>query len=289
MPPRPKRQGISLCVPADEKKVSNFPKEFLTQWKLNGERCVVENFHGEPLLMSSYADPFEFLDHIRKPIKKLWEKFGMPIKFDGELYKHGWKRERIHSAVSRTKNYNPDVEQIEFHIFDIKWLSFNQSHRISILNDLFSSFIGQDHPVLKLVPTFTATSENWMDFADKFLELGYEGSVLRNPNCPIYYAGRTVYQMLKYKPTEIDEYEIVGIEEAISQEGEPKNMVGSFIVKAHDGEDTFSVGAGKLTHDLRRHYWFIQSTLMGKTLITKQGKILTANGFPTCAVAVEVK
>jgi ATP-dependent DNA ligase len=155
--------------------------------------------------------------------------------------------------------------------------------------DIFSNFIGQEHPVLKLVPTFKATSENWMDFADKFIELGYEGSVLRNPDYPTYYSGRTVYQMLKYKPTKIDEYEIVGIEEAISQEGEPKGMVGSFIVKSHDGEDTFSVGAGKLTHEQRVYYWDHICFYIGKTLIVKQGKILTANGFPTCAVAVEVK
>jgi hypothetical protein len=95
--------------------------------------------------------------------------------------------------------------------------------------------------------------------------------------------------MLKYKPTEIDEYLIVGVEEAISQEGVPKGMVGSFIVKPRDSEDTFSVGAGKLNHTERVLIWKHKERYPGLTLIVKQGKILTTNGIPTCAVAVEVK
>jgi ATP-dependent DNA ligase len=143
--------------------------------------------------------------------------------------------------------------------------------------------------VLKKVPTFKGTPYTWMELSDQFLAAGYEGSVLRNPHFPEYYAGRTVKQMLKYKPTEIDEYIIIGVKEAISQTGELKGMVGSFIVKPRDSEDTFPVGAGKLTHGVRKYYWLMAKTLPGKTLIVKQGKIKTTNGFPTCAVAVEVK
>ena len=94
--------------------------------------------------------------------------------------------------------------------------------------------------------------------------------------------------MLKYKPTETDEYIIIGVEEAISKDGIPKGMVGSFLVQGDD-EITFKVGAGKLKHNIRRHYWFIQSTIIGKTLVVKQGKIKTTEGKPTCAVAIKIK
>lgn len=94
--------------------------------------------------------------------------------------------------------------------------------------------------------------------------------------------------MLKYKPTEIDEYLIIGVEEAISLAQEPLGMIGSFLVQGDDGME-FKVGAGKLTHGQRREYFKVKETLIGKTLVTKQGKIITTEGIPTCAVAVEIK
>lgn len=289
MTARPKREGVMLAVPADEKKIAKLGQNFLIQPKLDGERCVVDIFHGEPVLLSSYKNPFEFIDHLRDRIKSVWNAFGTPIPFDGEIYVHGWSRERIDSALRRTVNYNPEVEKLEFHIFDLK-LPIPQGQRLYLLDQVFLTI--QENPkiaqFLKQVPTFRTTKETWMLGADSFLAEGYEGAMLRNPHFPAYKPRRLVNQLLKYKPTEIDEYEILGVEEAISKEGIPKGMVGSFLVQGNDGVP-FSVGAGKLSHDKRRHYWTIQNTIIGKTLITKQGKIKTTNGVPTCAVAVEIK
>jgi ATP-dependent DNA ligase len=148
--------------------------------------------------------------------------------------------------------------------------------------------MGGEHPVIKFVQTYNANQENWMQMADIFLELGFEGLMFRNKTYPTYEARRLVRQMLKYKPSEIDEYRIMGITEAMSQTGEPLHMVGSFIVQGDDGIE-FKVGAGKLSHNERFAYWRVRDTLIGKTLVTKQGKILTTEGIPTCAVAVEVK
>lgn len=282
---RPQRKGVMLAVPADEKKILKFGDRFYLQPKLNGERCIVSEFQGKPLLLSSYEDPFEFLDKIRNAIEAIWDIYDLPILFDGELYKHGWERERIHSACSRTVNYNPDVEELEYHIFDIK-APVNQGERLRLLDHAFS--YSENNSPLKVVPTYWATPHNCMAISDRLLQQGYEGSIFRNPNYPTYEARRLTNQLLKYKPTEIDEYEILGVEEAISKNGEPLAMVGAFIVQGDD-LNPFRVGAGKLTHDQRKHYWMIQSTLKGMTLVTKQGKIKTTNGIPTCAVAVEVK
>jgi ATP-dependent DNA ligase len=127
-----------------------------------------------------------------------------------------------------------------------------------------------------------------MTMADIFLEQGFEGAMLRKIDYPTYEPRRLVGQMLKYKPTEIDEYLIIGVEEAISLAQEPLGMVGSFLVQGDDGME-FKVGAGKLKHKERREYWERKETLLGKTLVTKQGKILTTEGIPTCMVAVEIK
>ncbi len=280
-----KRKGIMLAVPADEKKIANLGPSFFFQPKLNGERGLTENFEGHPIVVSSYANSFEFLDNIKTEIKRAWKVIDMRIPFDGEIYKHGWSRERIDSALRRTVNYNPDVEELEYHIFDIK-LPIPQADRLLLLDIVFQK-LGAN-PVLQQVLTYNGTPENWMQMADIFLEMGFEGGMFRNKNYSTYEPRRLVRQMLKYKPSEIDEYTIVSLTEAISKNGEPKNMVGAFEVQGDDNTQ-FSVGAGKLSHSKRKHYWKIKEQIIGKTLITKQGKIRTTEGLPTCAVAVAIK
>ena len=93
--------------------------------------------------------------------------------------------------------------------------------------------------------------------------------------------------MLKFKPTEEDEYTIATVTEAISEEGFPKGMVGAFHVYGDDNT-VFGVGAGKLTRSERVRYWKNASDLTGKKLKVKHEKIKTVNGIPICAVAVEV-
>lgn len=165
---RPKRKGIMLAVPADEKKVANFPTLFLIQPKLNGERGIVINFTGEPIILSSYQNPFTSLDKITKAISSIWELYQKPILFDGEIYKHGWEREKIDSALRSTVTYNSDVEELEFHIFDIN-IPAPQITRLTILNQIFSQITSS---ILKLVPTYQANKNTWMEQADIFLQQG---------------------------------------------------------------------------------------------------------------------
>lgn len=283
--PRQKREGIILAVPADEKKIANLGEDFLQQPKLNGERGKTEIFEGHPVVVSSYANSFEFLDNIKEGIQDVWKIGKMKIPFDGEVYKHGWSRERIDSALRRTVNYNKDVEELEYHVFDAV-LPVPQDQRLLLL-DIVSKKVG-DHPTIKFVPSYRGTTENWMQINDIFIEMGFEGSIFRGRHYPTYDPRRLVRQMLKYKPSEIDEYIIVDVTEAVSQDNVPLGMVGSFIVQGDD-EMQFKVGAGKLTHNDREYYWHIKEQIVGATLITKQGKILTTEGIPTCAVAVEIK
>ncbi len=283
--PRLKRQGVMLAVPADEKKIKNLGESFFFQPKLNGERGLTEVFEGHPVVVSSYANSFEFLDNIKNGIKDAWKATGMKIPFDGEIYKHGWSRERIDSALRRTVNYNPDVEKLEYHIFDVK-LPIPQEDRLLLLDITFEKL--GPHSTLKKVSTYNGTQENWMQMADIFLQMGFEGGMFRNKTYPTYEARRLVRQMLKYKPSEIDEYKIVDILEAVSQHGNKLGMVGAFVVQGDDGVQ-FKVGAGKLSHRERKIIWNERNQAIGKTLVTKQGKILTTEGIPTCAVAVTIK
>jgi len=278
----PKREGIMLAQTPNPRNLlrasyQGLGQNLLVQPKLNGERCRVEWFHGEPVLLSSYGNEFD-LPAIKDSLKR-----ELPLPYDGELYVHGWSRERIHSTCSASrKTKHEDCSLMEFHIFDFQGEVTPQQTRIQELGLLSQRFSKN----LKFVETSIIPFNAWLLHCQVYTTNGYEGIIIRNP-AALYQKKRTT-DLLKFKPTEQDEYTILGVEEAIDKNGCLKSMVGSFLVSGDDGT-VFSVGAGKLSHDKRRHYWFIQETLKGKTLIVKHELLKTEKQIPIAAVAVEVK
>lgn len=285
MAQRFERSGIQLAEPVTSRRLLTIGIEGKTfaQPKLNGERCRVQWFYGEPYLISSYGNEFQFCDKIKLNIANQVKRLNLThLQFDGEIYKHGWSRERIHSAISRKKNYNPDVEELEFHIFDIKDTSSLQYARAKYLMDLREMDFFNDR--LLYVPMETIEIENWMYKTEEYIQQGYEGIILRNPMAA--YETKRIKGMLKFKPTFKDEYLIVGFKEGT---GWAEGMLGSFKVKGNDGTE-FDVGTGpELTKDKRIRYWAMRNQLLGKTLIVKHEEIKTKGGIPLCTVAYELK
>jgi ATP-dependent DNA ligase len=285
------RQGVMLCQPATERRVKAiFQDEYaLAQPKLNGERCRVQWFSDEPYLISSYGNEFQFTDRIKNAILTFHKLQGLdPIPYDGEIYVHGWPRERIDSALRRKKNYNPDVELLEFHIFDVQITESRQLSRFFILKELQEKglFTGP----IKLVQPEAIRLDNWMEKTVQYLQDGYEGIILRQPG-NIYtnpwgagVAQRPQY-MLKFKPTEKDVYVIVGYKEGT---GWAEGMLGAFVVQGLDNT-RFSVGTGReLTKDKRIAYWKIRESLPGRHLLVKHEPVKTSGGVPLCTVAYEL-
>ena len=283
MAPRPQREGIMLAYPVDAGRLSRLGNNFFTQPKINGERGYVEWFHGEPVILSSYGNEFPYLYYLKESLK-LWKKEHGEIPLDGELYVHGWTRERIDAALRTHKKEHPDNQGIEFHIFDIAAPDMMQAERLLYLQGVDDEFFQSP---IRRVSTYLANQSDWMDYAKEFLTQGYEGSILRKID-RMWRPKRDV-GLLKFKPTETDEYTILGVNEAVDKDGNPKSMVGSFIVKSKTHDQQFSVGAGKMKHFERVHYWFYRDTIIGKTLIVKQEMNITSGGVPLCAVALEIK
>ena len=272
-----KREGIMLCYPADDKRISKLPKTVLVQPKLNGERCRVEWFHGEPILLSSYGNEFKYLDHIKEELCKYPE-----LQWDGELYVHGWSRERVHSAVSRKKIRNPDSELVQFHIFDIQEYNLMQLSRLTLV----AQTVDIAQTKVLSVPTLSIARELWLDYCKFYIEQGYEGIIIRCPDA-MYEIERST-SILKFKPTEHDIYEIIGYEQEVAITGQAKESLGSFLVTSDEGT-VFSVGTGpSLTKELRAKYWAVRDTLVGKQLKVKHELLKTTNSVPVACVAVEV-
>lgn len=284
MAERPKREGVMLAYPLDQGRLSRIGSQFFVQPKINGERARLEWFGDEPVLLSSYGNPFSYLDHIKTALKGLYSHLG-PIPLDGEIYVHGWPRERIDSALRRTVNKSDENEYLEYHIFDIASQGDMQAARIGMMLDLKNTMVLPE--CLQVVETRLIGHDLLDDMCQLYLEEGYEGAILRNYH-GLWVPKRNV-GLLKYKPTEIDEYVILKVHEAIDKYGDAKGMLGGFTVKAPDVDEEFKVGAGKLTHPERVAIWKMRMHYPGRMLVVKHEPIRTTNGIPVCCVAMEVR
>lgn len=286
-PAAPRRQGIMLCYPFEEKRLQRWSPPYLVQPKLDGERCrdsAEQFFNGyyAPLLVSSELTPILSLPHLTTELKELHSSLRRSLssylsgyRVDGELYVHGLTFEEIHSRVSRTVNPHPDASSVELHVFDLWNCSKPQFERTTYLLKMAKHF----PPHIKLVPTrFCETLNEILRAYDSFIGEGYEGIIIRQ--FENLYVPRRSTHVMKFKPKKEDTYVITEIEEAISIQGSPKAMVGSFICSDNAG-NTFSVSPGNgCTDDRKRRWWKDRSNLIGKNLLVEYQNLTSKRGVP---------
>ena len=273
------RKDIMLAKPFQEQHVSRWPKKVYAQPKFRGQRGWFDVNRRCPELISSFGIPFQFQEHLISALMELPQVF-----YDGELYNHSMGQEQITSICNRTVQRHPKSDQIEYHIFDLKIANTPQSYRLQALMGL-ASMIPSDSPI-KICPTELILLTDWQQYATKWLDQGYEGLILRHPDGR--YVSMSRKWMLKFKPTEKDEYLIIDIIEAKAVMGVHTGLVGSFLVRSADSSVSFYVGAGKLAHSRRKEIMLNKQKYLGKLLIVKHEPITTNTGIPICAVAVNL-
>lgn len=267
------RNGIQLAQPLSERNLKSIGRVCIAQPKFNGERCWVYWMDDKPILITSYGNEFYFLDHIKNELMTLPR-----YNWDGELYRHGWPREQIDSAVRTRTRRHPDNEGINFIIFDVKGTDRIQADRINLLNNLEGEFNS-----IKICPSTVIHTSDWIAYAVEYVKEGYEGIILRDLLST--YEVRRIPQMIKFKPTAIDYYLIIGYKEGT---GWAEGMLGSFEVRGPDNT-SFYVGTGKaLTKEKRKYYWEIKDTIVGMYLKVKHEPLTTSGNIPICTVALDV-
>lgn len=261
-----KRTGSMLCYPYEERRLES--KIFRNAWncfpvgtqpKLDGERCRQDPDSG--VLLSSTEDIIYSVPHINEALNKL----KLPFEPDGELYLHGQSFEEIHSIVSRTVNLHKLYKQMEYHVFDIATDDPNyvQAKRLVDLRAFFHDYVDPLSPI-KLVPYLMAsTLDEVMDDYDAYVHAGYEGIIIRHLFAP--YIRRRSTNVMKFKPKQRDDYEIIGYTEEHDLDGNPKNRLGAFTCVGANG-DVFNIYSG-LDDNLRKLLWARRATdIIGKTI-----------------------
>jgi len=289
------RSGIMLAYPFEEKRLDKWEPPFIVQPKLDGERCrAVIDENGNVTLFSSSEEIIKSVPHIRKALFTLNLR---NIELDGELYKHGMDFEDVHSIVGRTVNLNPWHREMEFHVFDIvnadpQYKRLRQLSKISFYN-----------LPIKNVPLHTAENlDEVLAIKEKYIEIGYEGIVVRHFLAP-YVRKRSIY-MMKLKPKKDDIYKIKGYSIEVDKEGiiketrlgriicagdENRNadILGEYPphIKLPDGY--FGIGSG-LTASDREMYWKDRESLINLFCHVQYQHITPGKGVPRFPIFIEI-
>ena len=249
------RTGIMLAYKFDPKRLSRLSLPYITQPKLNGDRCrAVFSPSGEVTLLSSTAREILSVPHINRALEHLGLK---NLELDGELYIHGMSHQQIRSIASKRVTLHPEYLKMQYHVYDLVSPE-PQLARLETLQKINTKEVS-DH--IKLVPAWYLTNLDQIKSTyTSLLNSGYEGVVIRDPNSP--YIRKQTTKLLKLKPRLSMTCTITGFEEEHTITGEPKGTLGSLQVQDTEG-NTFHVGTG-FTQRQRLNMWQIKDTLKGQ-------------------------
>lgn len=160
------------------------------------------------------------------------------VVLDGELYKHGKSLQQISGAARLEKNAY-DCDWLEYYIYDVMYPNIPFKVRLKILN-LISKELNlgfnpyrvwpKDSLQIQMVPQEKVSGiDNIMKLHNNYVEEGFEGVVIRNPNKP-YGFGKRTNDMIKVKLYKTEEFLVIGYELGLRGS---EDMV--FICQTNDG------------------------------------------------------
>jgi len=272
------RTGVMLAKPFERRHLDQMPSTVIVQPKLQGAHIKAVPTHDGYMLLSSTGLQKFSMPHIVDALNKAFPHWGEAPTLDGEAYCHGMSQQDIMSIFSRTKNLHADHGALAFHIFDMI-SGVGQNERLYRLKSLDLA------PPLRLVESLAISQETLQESTAAFINNGYEGIIIRDPNASYLYGKRKC--ILKLKPGRTDDYTIIGGFEAISKIGEPKNMLGGLFLHDDKGNH-FKSGAGCLTHEQRYGWWIRRFDLPGKIAHLKYNN-LSDSGIPLEPILMEIK
>jgi len=229
-------------------KDDNWP--LYIQPKLDGVRCLIQadrTYTGNNVVAySRTGKEWKNIDHILEELYPFFMEHPDVI-LDGELYNHDLKNdfEKIISLVRKTKPmYHDKVEsemKVQFHCYDIVNEDWTFEDRMLFINENFGVFGKFDSDVNMIMPTPSHLVHNTEEIEvahEEFLEMGYEGSIIRK-NEP--YECKRSWTLMKVKDFSDAEATVIGYE---TGKGKRIGTLGKFIMQDDDGNE-FGCPPGK--------------------------------------------
>lgn len=203
----------------------------LGQWKINGLRCFITAYKGDTIFnpvrlkfqsregivwntlttLEDYLFDSLSADIIQNMLDDNWA-------LDGEIYLPGYSVNEINHFVKDPNDIHNKL--LQFWCYDIAIPEMVQHKRDNIRLDIkpFTVFDSKDKHLnnkkqLVILPTYHICNDaDAYAWRDKFIDLGFEGLILRNPDVDYQYGRRRVGYMEKFKAKTDGKFEIVDIQ-----------------------------------------------------------------------------
>ena len=222
-----------------------------SQPKLDGVRCLIQlnheaNERGEfPVeAYSRTGKLWKNIDHILEDLYPFFDKHPNHI-LDGELYNHELKNdfEKIISLVRKTKPTEEDrlesAEKVQFHCYDTIMEHWPFEDRKLFIHQNFGYYGDYECDCVGTVDSRLVHNTEEVEVAhEDYLELGFEGSILRKNE---RYECKRSWTLQKVKDFSDTEAIIVGYEEG---KGKREGTLGKFLMQDEYGNQ-FGCPPGK--------------------------------------------
>lgn len=203
----------------------------LGQWKINGLRCFITAYKGdtifnpvrlrfqsrEGIVWNTLSALEDYLfDSLPADILQTMLDNGWAL--DGEIYLPGYSVNEINHFVKDPNDIHNKL--LQFWCYDIAIPEMAQHKRDRIRLDIkpYTIFDYKDKHLNNkerfiILPTYNICNDTAAyAWRDKFIDLGFEGLILRNPDVDYQYGRRRVGYMEKFKTKTDGKFEIIDIQ-----------------------------------------------------------------------------
>ena len=270
-----------LCKTLEDNKP--FTKsEYFGEYKIDGERCLITAYKDNGLFNNIYlkyhsrhgidwTDKLSYLDEFLIPIIPNYFLNMMieeGIALDGELYLPGYGINEINSFIKNTEL--PQHYKLQFWCYDLAIDSMPAIDRYTTLETAFNTKVydfqsKNGHLNNKerfiLLPSFNNIHciEDAIRQRDYFIDLGFEGLVIRDTKADYQFGGKRNNSMLKFKKIKDGRFIIVDIvPEGIKRKNLPK-----FICRNDINDELFECTINK-KQDVQEEYLINKDKYIGK-------------------------
>lgn len=270
-----------LCKTLEDNKP--FTKsEYFGEYKIDGERCLITAYKDNGLFDNIYlkyhsrhgidwTDKLSYLDEFLIPIIPNYFLNMMieeGIALDGELYLPGYGINEINSFIKNTEL--PQHYKLQFWCYDLAIDSMPAIDRYTTLETAFNTKVydfqsKNGHLNNKerfiLLPSFNNIHciEDAIKQRDYFIDLGFEGLVIRDTKADYQFGGKRNNSMLKFKRIKDGIFLIVDIvPEGIKRKNLPK-----FICRNDINDELFECTINK-KQDVQEEYLINKNKYIGR-------------------------
>ena len=255
----------------------------LGQWKIDGLRCIIGAEKGVDLFNpinltyhsrtgEDWTPKMSWMDDILLP-KISKELLDMMIEegacLDGELYIPGYSVNDINSFVKNTTL--PQHYKLQYWCYDICCENMSAEARRNLRVGKFIKNIAPFDKAEHLnnkeqfvsLPTWNINNINEaIDYRDRFIDLGFEGLILRNPNSE-YQFGKRNQAMFKFKKVDDGKFIIVDIKSEHKRSDLPL-----FVLRNDINDELFECSINK-PQDVQREIFANKENYIGKYMIVE--------------------